>query len=80
MLAFIITDRELVDISTAPIRDPFLLKYGTPSMEVAFERYRQAQSKFLIAFVECIVGFKILSCLEYMTSLDFELQIFAVHR
>uniref|UniRef100_A0A9J2Q1N1 Uncharacterized protein n=1 Tax=Ascaris lumbricoides TaxID=6252 RepID=A0A9J2Q1N1_ASCLU len=50
-------NRELVDISTAPIRDPFLLKYGTPSMEVAFERYRQAQrlhthSRYLLRTVK----------------------------
>lgn len=49
---FVIADRELVDVSIAPIRDSFFLKYGAPSMEVAIERYRHAQSKFLTAFID----------------------------
>uniref|UniRef100_A0A914ZWX5 Uncharacterized protein n=1 Tax=Parascaris univalens TaxID=6257 RepID=A0A914ZWX5_PARUN len=36
-------NRELVDVSTPRIRDPFLLKYNAPSMEVALERSKQTQ-------------------------------------
>ncbi|KHN75509.1 Beta-ureidopropionase [Toxocara canis] len=34
-------NRELVDVSLVRVRDPFFVKYGTASMEVALERQRQ---------------------------------------
>ncbi|VDM38187.1 unnamed protein product [Toxocara canis] len=38
-------NRELVDVSLVRVRDPFFVKYGTASMEVALERQRQMHKR-----------------------------------